>query len=206
MSFLRSAAQKGLAVVICAVSGLAVSAQAADGLSLDNRSGAYAVVKGGYAFVDTDDLEAGPLDLTPDSAYLVAAGAGCYVHAFRFEVEGVYAWASQDDSANGFDANLDLSIIAPMVNAYYDIPLADRFTAYVGAGAGWAFAQAELNVDPIGFSEDDNESAFAWQLMAGLGYQVADHVTLTAGYRFFDATGDVDVRLHTIEVGARFDF
>jgi opacity protein-like surface antigen len=39
--------------------------------------------------------------------------------------------------------------------------------------------------------------------MAGLGYQVADNVTLTAGYRFFDATGDVDIRTHTVEVGVR---
>ncbi len=206
MFSLRSSALKGLAVVVCAMSALAVSAQAADRLSLDNRSGAYAVVKGGYAFVDSDELEAGPIDLTPDSAYLVAAGAGCYVHAFRFEAEGVYAWGSQDDSGGGIDADLDFDIIAPMVNAYYDIPLADRLTAYIGAGAGWAFADAEVNVDPGNLSGDSSESALALQFMAGLGYQVADHVTLTAGYRFFDATGDVDIRLHTFEVGARFDF
>lgn len=206
MSLLRSAALKGFAVAVCAISGLAASAQAADELSLNDRAGFYASAKGGYASVDTDDVEIGALDLTPESAYMIAGGVGYNLGAFRVEGEVVYFWGSEDDSAFGFDADLDYSVLAPMVNGYFDFPLADRLSGYVGAGVGWGFAEVEAEINPGSFEEDDDDDALALQFMLGLGYQVAERVTLTGGYRGFWSDTNESFWAHTIELGVRFDF
>ena len=76
--------------------------------------------------------------------------------------------------------------------------------------------------DDAPLSIDDEAGAFAWNLAAGLSYDVMEHVTLSAGYRYlrlegtdFSAslagvdTGDVDVddvTSHEILIGLRYTF
>ena len=225
MSSLHGTALKGLAVAALALAGLATSAQAADELSLDNRSGFYVGAKGGYVITSGSIEETSRgFDLTPDKAYLAAGQVGYNMGAFRVEVEAVYAWTSGSDSGSGTfngiiegtqvtaDVDVDYEAIAPMVNVFYDFTLADRLTGYVGGGVGAVFTSTDASADitvndrVISLEASNDDSGLAYQFMAGVGYQIADKVTLTLGYRAFGQTIETSFWLNTIEAGVRFDF
>jgi len=104
--------------------------------------------------------------------------------------------------------NGDVSALSFMVNGYYDFPVANSPIApYLGGGIGAAI----ITVDFAGFG-DDSAVAFAYQFMAGIGFEINPSTTLTAGYRYF-ATTDPDfdgekatVESHDFSLGARFMF
>jgi len=115
-----------------------------------------------------------------------------------------------------------------MINAYKDLGNWGGFTPYVGAGIGAAYHQ----LDDVSFTGNpaltnrirgDNDLAFAWSLMAGVGYQISDRATLDVGYRYIDmgkissqrsdSAGFVnpavhinDLTAHEVKVGLRYNF
>ena len=97
-----------------------------------------------------------------------------------------------------------------MANAYFDYLTCTPWTPYVGAGLGSAYLKA-----------DDGEQAksvynLAWQVMAGLTYDINSNWTLDAGYRYADLgrirknSGDSVTKLtardHEIMLGVRYTF
>ena len=102
-----------------------------------------------------------------------------------------------------------------MANAYLSLP-AGAWRPYVGAGIG----QAHVEADNAGFANfplvtdrtNDSDNAFAWQLMAGVGYQIAPNLELGTRYRYLNIdettlvsdAGDVQAideqRTHSVEV------
>jgi opacity protein-like surface antigen len=115
-----------------------------------------------------------------------------------------------------------------MLNAYKDFGNFGGFIPYVGAGIGAAYHQ----LDDVYFTgnpaltnriKGDNDLAFAWSLMAGVGYQISDRAILDVGYRYIDlgtitsqrsdSAGFVnpavkidDLTSHEIKVGLRYHF
>ena len=102
----------------------------------------------------------------------------------------------------------DASALSFMLNGYYDFPVANSSLApYLGGGIG----VANITVDFAGFG-DDSDVVFAYQFMAGIGFEINPSTTLTVGYRYF-ATTDPDfdgveatVDSHDFSLGARFMF
>lgn len=115
-----------------------------------------------------------------------------------------------------------------MLNIYKDLGKFGRFVPYVGAGIGAAYHQ----LDDIYFTGNpaltnrihgNNDLAFAWALMAGVGVQLSDRAILDVGYRYID-TGSItsqrsdtgfnvnpavkfdDLTAHEIKVGLRYHF
>lgn len=97
-----------------------------------------------------------------------------------------------------------------MANAYFDYLTCTPWTPYVGAGIGSAYLKA-----------DDGEQAksvynLAWQVMAGLTYDINSNWTLDAGYRyadlgrirknFGDRVAKLTARDHEIMLGVRYTF
>ena len=98
-----------------------------------------------------------------------------------------------------------------MANAYFDYLTCTPWTPYVGAGIGSAYLKA-----------DDGEQAksvynLAWQVMAGLTYDINSHWTLDAGYRYADLgrirknsgeghVAKLTARDHEILLGVRYTF
>ncbi len=97
-----------------------------------------------------------------------------------------------------------------MANAYFDFLTCTAWTPYVGAGIGASYLKA-----------DDGEYAksvynLAWQVMAGLTYDINGNWALDAGYRYADLgrvrryTGDsvtkITARDHEIMFGVRYTF
>jgi len=104
-----------------------------------------------------------------------------------------------------------------MGNGYYDFTTGSRFVPYVGAGIGFA----DVNLDRVGVNgvpvTNDSDLAFAYQAMAGVGYQLTPNGTIFTGYRYFavadptftDTTGQKfhsDFASHDIEIGYRLTF
>jgi opacity protein-like surface antigen len=78
-----------------------------------------------------------------------------------------------------------------MFNAYHDLGNFHGFVPYVGAGIGVAYHM----VDEVYFTGNpalvnriagDRDLAFAWSLMAGVGYQITNRAILDFGYRYID--------------------
>ncbi len=78
----------------------------------------------------------------------------------------------------------DASALSFMINGYYDFHSASSPLApYLGAGIGLA----SINAD-IGLGADERDTVFAYQLMAGIGYDINPTTVLTVGYRYFGTT------------------
>jgi opacity protein-like surface antigen len=115
-----------------------------------------------------------------------------------------------------------------MFNAYKDLGNFGGVTPYVGAGVGLAYNRLNEtyftgnNATPNRILAHD-DLAFAWSLMAGIGYQLSDRAVLDVGYRYMDmgkVTSDSidntrsynprvridDLVAHEIKVGIRYHF
>ncbi len=97
-----------------------------------------------------------------------------------------------------------------MANAYFDYLTCTPWTPYIGAGIGLSHLKADFG--------EDGKSAnnLAWQVMAGIAYDVTSNWTLDAGYRYADlgrirknygaGVAKVSARDQEIMFGARYNF
>ena len=122
---------------------------------------------------------------------------------------------SRDIKRNYFDEDGDVSHFrlykhSVMANAYFDYLTCTPWTPYVGAGIGSAYLKAD------GGEEAKSVYNLAWQVMAGLTYDINSNWTLDAGYRYADLGrirknyGDSVTKLtardHEIMLGVRYTF
>jgi opacity protein-like surface antigen len=104
-----------------------------------------------------------------------------------------------DKYETGTDPDVvDFSTTTALANAYYDFPVSDIASPYVGAGIGWGWA---------GDAKVGDDDGFAWSLMAGLNLRMTDSIVADVGYRYRDimVTGE-DLTDHSILAGLRFSF
>ena len=89
------------------------------------------------------------------------------------------------------------STFSIMANVWYDIDIGSKVRPYVGGGAGWARSQLDgVQITTFAFgpvppsvnrSGSIDTNGFAWQLGAGINYEVMPDVDLGIGYRYMDA-------------------
>lgn len=133
-----------------------------------------------------------------------------------------------DGTVKGFDAEkIKVSHDSVMINAYYDFDTNTKFTPYVSGGIGVARLKANGKVANVehgatttyeidGLSRSKNN--LAWNLGAGVGYQVNENVVVDAGYRYVD-NGSISVwsldgaskmktesKSHEFLLGVRYEF
>jgi opacity protein-like surface antigen len=103
--------------------------------------------------------------------------------------------------------NGDISSLALMGNLLADLPLSERVRPFLGAGIG--LARVEANSNDLG---DEDDTVFAYQAIAGIGFPLTHVTTLDLQYRYFatadadfDGT-DVEYQTHNFFAGLRFDF
>jgi opacity protein-like surface antigen len=140
-----------------------------------------------------------------------------------------YAGAGPDPVLPGVDPlHTSVTSYTMMFNAYKDLGNYGGFTPYVGAGVGVAYNRLDDtyftgNPNLTGRIQGHDDLAFAWSLMAGVGYQLSDRAVLDVGYRYMDLgkvnSGNIDdqrnhnpvIRIndlvsHEIKVGLRYHF
>jgi opacity protein-like surface antigen len=140
----------------------------------------------------------------------------------RLRLEANASWRENDIDgldADGLDIEADgeLGVLVGLANAYYDFDLGLPLRPYLGGGVG--AARVSVDTDTGGLLDVDDEGwAFAWNLAAGLGYELGGGLELTGGYRYLrvegtdldvDGGGELDVdnyASHEVLLGLRYTF
>lgn len=188
--------------------------------------GVYLEVRGGTVFLtdsDIDDLAGiDDIELETDIGWLVEGAVG-YAHdsGLRGEVAIGYRENEFDelegDPGGGsvsVDVDGDISAFTTMGNVYYDFYLGKygaqgalaNLAPFVGAGIGLAV------IDIDGDLGDEDDTTFAYQLMAGVSYAFTPNIAASLGYAFFSAPDadfdgvDFDYDSHNVMAGIRYTF
>ena len=180
----------------------------------------------GYSFPDQVDVSDNDLDgeVELDDAPVFGGAIGYRFPWARIEASVSYRQNDVDEVKVGgsdFSGDGKTKALVGLVNAYLDLDFGLPVHPYVGGGVGAAYVSVDTgNNSPL--EVDDEAGAFAWNLLAGVGYDVTESVALTATYRYLRLegtdfsgdlagvdTGDVDVddvALHEILLGLRYTF
>ena len=200
-------------------------AAAAQGL----KGSMYGELRGGASFPNDADTDFGgglEGDLSSDTGWLIEGAFG-YAHesGLRGEIAAGYRYNELDDfevSGVSVDFEGEITAVTGMVNLYYDFDLGTlggargataNLVPFVGGGIGVAFLNADL--DEIGntsIDEDEDDTVFAWQVVAGLAYKFTPTVTGSLRYAYF-ATSDPEFNgtdseydAHNVLAGIRYNF
>lgn len=142
-------------------------------------------------------------------------GVGCQVSDnLRVEVTGGYRMkASLSTPFN--DLSADLATYTGFVNAFWDITNYNGFTPYLGGGVGVAHHRL-TNVTLPATSSNGNRTDLAYNVTAGISYDITNNLLLDVAYRYVDlgfarSRGTTpmtidDLKSHEIKVGMRYHF
>jgi len=172
----------------------------------DDRFVGTAVVTGA-----TTTTETFTFDSKPDTGWIVGGAVGMSLNQFmqglRVEAEVAYRqqdvggpWAATTTTGVGGTTitgalDYEQSSLSVMANVWYDFDVAG-VSPYIGGGIGWAETELDgtfidiTNTAVLPLSFDDN--GFAWQLGAGVNFDIAPNMKLGVGYRYFEGP-EVDV-------------
>ena len=207
----RIAVSSLLTAAACLYGAAPASAQGNTGFYLDGNLG--------YAFPESVDASASGVDgkVELKEAFVFGGALGYRCPWVRLELNGSYRKFDTDKvkaQGQSVSGNGDATAVVGLFNVYVDpdLDLGVPVHPYLGGGIGGAYVKLDTG-DDAPLSIDDEAGAFAWNLAAGLSYDVTEHITLSAGYRYlrFEGvdTGDVDVddvTSHEILIGLRYTF
>jgi opacity protein-like surface antigen len=214
----RIAVSSLLAAAACLYGAAPASAQGNTGFYLEGNFG--------YAFPDSVDVSASGVEgkVELKEAFVFGGALGYRFPWVRLELNGSYRKFDTDKvkaQGQSVSGNGDATAAVVLFNVYLDPDLSVPVHPYLGGGIGGAYVKLDTG-DEAPLSIDDEAGAFAWNLAAGLSYDVTQHVTLSAGYRYlrFEGTDfpasvagvntdgvDVDdVTSHEILIGLRYTF
>ena len=214
--------RRGLAsslVIAALMAGVPGIAQAADNW--------YVRADLGYSVDGGADISASaPIggDVSLDGAIMGSAGVG-YSLDNGWRIEGELARRENDlGSAPLLDPGGSVGATSLMLNAYFDFGGGDAaFTPYVGAGIGVANVQVDASYTPplSPVAVDDEETALAYQVMAGVAISLSPSLDLDVGYRYLASPSielagaappvlsvpfEVDLSHHAVTAGLRWSF
>jgi opacity protein-like surface antigen len=204
-----------IVTAIVALVFITTSAHAAD-------KGMYFSGNAGLSILsDADNEQFGVvLESSYDPGFNVGGAIGYNYGSARAEAEIAYHRNDVDEvSAFGIGVPGDgtVSALSFMVNGYYDFHSGNSpWVPYLGGGIGVANVDADISVIGLQFV-DDSATVFAYQLMAGLGFNINPTTTLTMGYRYFGTTDpefddvfgvpfDSEYQAHEFNLGVRVAF
>lgn len=97
-----------------------------------------------------------------------------------------------------------------MLNGYYDFSTGTIAKPYVGLGLG--LADIKVKYEDAEDLVSISKTKFAWNLGAGVGFEVAENITVDVGYRYLNVEdvkkdiAKIKTRANEVSVGVRFDF
>ena len=172
------AADEGGLKLPCCIKGMYVSGNIGTTLLLDSD----------FSLFGIDVVQS-----SHDPGFNIGGALGYDFGNIRAEAEIIYRRARYEHFAVGAvipgcpcvgDDDDDVSAASFMANGYYDFDIKDSpLVPYLGGGLGGAKVMLD---DNLGI--DDSDFVFAYQVMAGIGYEIASSMTLTVGYRYFATT------------------
>jgi len=161
--------------------------------------------------LDTSAGDATGLNSKGDVA--ISLGLGYNLgNSWRLELDGALlntdlgSISGVQDTSSGFRSK------SMMLNAIHNFDTNSRFEPYLGAGVGFVQGNAKFTANDYGnaasptvnsvcdgnratiaggqsCSLDDTDTAFGYQLLAGLGYEITENIKWDTQYRYLDAHG-----------------
>ena len=183
----------------------------------DADTGVYIRGSLGYAWSAEDEIDYSPV---------WGLGLG-YRFNRNLRADFTFDWRDRFILETGsFDTKIENQ--SYMLNVYYDldqlpvVQLPGGFKPYVGAGIGLSYIEVNDQTipGPVGGTVSrvfgDDEANFAWQLMAGVAYQINPKFAADIGYRYAHlgeaqlrspaGTIDNDLNTHEIVLTLRYTF
>ena len=150
-------------------------------------------------------------ELTYDPGFAIGAVGGYNFGAGRIEAEIGYKVADTDevtiDGLGTASLDGDLSVLSFMGNGYIDFPASPTVKPFLMAGIGMANIEADLDG-----SDEEDDTVFAYQVGAGVGFSLNKDVTLDLSYRYmgtedpeFDGV-EAEYNSHNFLAGLRVQF
>jgi OmpA-OmpF porin, OOP family len=135
-----------------------------------------------------------------DWGYAVLGQVGYSFGAPKIEFELGYRDNDVKKIAGASGVNGDLGTFSQMVNGIYDFMPNARIHPFLGAGIGGAYVRAnDVRLVSGGSSYSADGYQFAYQGIAGIGYDIDRNWTVKAQYRYF-ATTDLSDRVDNVKV------
>jgi opacity protein-like surface antigen len=189
-------------------------------ISFSAPTGPYVSSHAGVSFLTESDIAgpggAGTIEFDPGFA---VGGAGGYNFGmFRIEGEIGYQRNEMDRASicsTGYGCvsgsiSGNMSALSGLGNVYLDFVNSSPFTPYISGGMGIAYVNAEIDEGDETASE--NDTVFAYQVGAGVGFSINPNMIIDLKYRYF-ATSDIDVgdgnatvASHNVYIGFRYTF
>lgn len=193
--------KKVVALTALLISCFAVSAMAAEGPYLSVNAGITMPTDSDFdemdEYGDTYNVE-----LSYDTGFAGGAALGYNFGAGRIEAELGYKKADTDKisvdtyyGSGSASVDGDLSVLSFMANGYIDFNASPTIKPYLMAGIG----MASVAIDGEGV--DDDDTVFAYQAGAGIGFALNDKVTLDLSYRYM-GTQDAEIEGEDLEYGS----
>jgi opacity protein-like surface antigen len=133
-----------------------------------------------------------------DSAFFDAGFGYQFNGWFRVDLTGEYrtqanyragvAWFDPPTGTSGADVySANHSAALFLANGYVDLGTWYGITPYVGGGIGLVARSLDGLIDnTFGYANDTNKTSFAWQVGAGLAFNVTPNLKIDLGYRYLD--------------------
>jgi len=205
---------KSILVFLCAAAGFTLACRAEDASS---TSSFYTKLDLGAAFqgdVEVNEfLGLGPLvpqpKLDTDTGFRLGVVGGYKLStSFAAELESGFVYNAVNavgDIPVPFDFNIYQ--VPVLANLVYTVPLEGKIKPYVGAGVGGVLMIADAD------GETENEFPFAWQVQAGVDYQISNSCKAGLGYKLM-GTGEVNWSImkadsfltHSVSASVTFTF
>jgi len=195
------------------VIGVLVLLVAAQAWAQARPQGLYLSGNIGFGIRPDANLSGAPVDIQNDPAFVINGAIGMELNPMT-RIEGEIGYHLNTADLSPFANEFTFSMVSFMGNGYFDIPTNSPLRPYVGAGIGFAVAGVE---EDAGFISTDSDLVGAFQLMAGIGFDISPRATLTFGYRYFTTSDPdffvavagpfkTDYTSHDFLFGARFRF
>lgn len=185
---------------------------------------------GAYAF--PQDIEAdgsilgglisGTADADLENGFVAGGAIGTHIYQdiVRAEIELSYQSFEFEDATLGnavgpggpipgsinVPLNGDISALMLLVNGWYDIHTGTPFVPYLGGGVGLGFTDVDARVQgaPVNIGADGESTSFAFQVGAGVNYELTENFAIGIGYRFRGIT-DVEAEGQLLGGITKFD-
>lgn len=207
-----------IVMAIFALVFITTSAHAAD-------KGMYVSGNLGISLLSDSDVEQSgfpTIETSFDLGFNIGGAIGYDYGNIRAEGEIAYRLNDIDEFAVLgfiFPGGGDVSALSFMVNGYYDLHSANSpLVPYLGLGVGFANVMVDASVGGIPLLvADDDDLVFAYQFMAGIGYEISPTTALTVGYRYFQTSDasfsdpgfpdvEAEIQSHEFNFGVRVMF
>ena len=175
--------------------------------------------------IDPTDYENGDVDLDNGFGAIGALGYdlgnGLRVEAElgRFKADSNrLVFPDATAPLNAVDTDGDVTLTTGMINVWYDVGNFGNVQPFIGGGIGMAKGEIDATFELDGVNEiSDSDTAFAWQVGAGLEVPLSTNMSVIASYRYLASDGlemtyndvigvDADISTHVVALGAMFRF